>query len=354
MKKYLMLTFVAFLMLTGFQFAWGESCVEVDIELPATVVAEPGAFATGYFELINCGDEAAVIWLYLSAEINNIPFPLGQIPFYLGAGETFSREFQMPVPPISGGFEATFCVNAVSGDSEASDCATVTIEEGTTGGDGGQITGFMLASETGCVEVDLEFPETIYAAPNSFLEGYFELTNCGDEADMISFSVTLDSELFGQPITVGNVTLPMAAGEVISREFRFPVPPALPEGTFGICVTATSGDAVTTACQTIEIVNDWGGEGISSSKFNLTNSPNPFNPSTSISFELPQAADVNLTIYNILGQEVSTLVSERLSAGAHTFDWRQGLDRNPVSSGIYLYRLRVNDEVISRKMTLLK
>ncbi|GEM_PF-2289590 len=85
------------------------------------------------------------------------------------------------------------------------------------------------------------------------------------------------------------------------------------------------------------------------------NYPNPFNPSTQIDFQLPQAAHVTLEVYNLVGQRVAILVNERLDPGYHTAVWH-GDDQsgNPVSSGVYFYRLRTEDVNLTRKMMLVK
>lgn len=85
------------------------------------------------------------------------------------------------------------------------------------------------------------------------------------------------------------------------------------------------------------------------------NYPNPFNPSTRIEFALPQAADVNLTVYNILGEKVKTLVNEHMNAGIHfvTFDGNDD-NNNSVASGIYFYRIKAGDFNQSKKMMMLK
>ena len=80
------------------------------------------------------------------------------------------------------------------------------------------------------------------------------------------------------------------------------------------------------------------------------NYPNPFNPTTKIQFNLPLQSEVNVTIYDILGREVTTLVNQELSAGTHTFTW----DASRYSSGIYIYRLVTPNAVVSNKMTLIK
>jgi hypothetical protein len=85
------------------------------------------------------------------------------------------------------------------------------------------------------------------------------------------------------------------------------------------------------------------------------NHPNPFNPSTTISYDLPGRAYVRLTIYNLLGQEVAVLVDDVQTAGSHDVEWN-GTDRHgkPVATGVYLYSLSAGEKKVSRKMLLLK
>jgi hypothetical protein len=82
----------------------------------------------------------------------------------------------------------------------------------------------------------------------------------------------------------------------------------------------------------------------------VLNFPNPFNPSTTISFGLGAPSQVNLTVYNIAGQVVRTLVDQHLEAGEHSFQF----DGGNVSSGVYFYRLQTETAVETRKMILLK
>ncbi|MBD3233832.1 MAG: T9SS type A sorting domain-containing protein [candidate division Zixibacteria bacterium] len=78
--------------------------------------------------------------------------------------------------------------------------------------------------------------------------------------------------------------------------------------------------------------------------------PNPFNASTTITFELPVAGDVNLGVYNLMGQKVATMVNGEMEAGNHNVSW----DASSQASGIYFYRLSANGEVSTRRMILLK
>ena len=91
-------------------------------------------------------------------------------------------------------------------------------------------------------------------------------------------------------------------------------------------------------------------------EFSLSqNYPNPFNPLTKIDFALPKTGEAVITIYNILGQEVTTLINQRLDYGYHTVTWR-GTDRagRPVSSGVYFSELRARGFRQTKKMLLLK
>jgi len=85
------------------------------------------------------------------------------------------------------------------------------------------------------------------------------------------------------------------------------------------------------------------------------NVPNPFNPTTNISFDLPRQSFVRLEVINVLGQRVKTLVNESLPAGIHTvtFDGRDD-NQQQVASGVYFYRLETEGFSQSRKMILLK
>ena len=80
------------------------------------------------------------------------------------------------------------------------------------------------------------------------------------------------------------------------------------------------------------------------------NYPDPFNPSTTISFTIPGRSVVTLKVYDILGREVSTIVSEELSAGAYSRQWNAA----KMSSGIYFYRLQTGTFTQTKKMIVLK
>jgi hypothetical protein len=80
------------------------------------------------------------------------------------------------------------------------------------------------------------------------------------------------------------------------------------------------------------------------------NYPNPFNPATTISFSVPTQSFVSLKVFDTLGREVSTLLSQQLSVGTYSRQWNtEGL-----SSGVYFYRLQAGEYVETKKMILLK
>ena len=86
------------------------------------------------------------------------------------------------------------------------------------------------------------------------------------------------------------------------------------------------------------------------------NYPNPFNPSTQISFDIPEGGEyIMLNIYNILGQNVSTLVNGVMNPGRYTMDWNATDEiGNPVASGIYFYELRSESFTARKKMLLIR
>ena len=85
------------------------------------------------------------------------------------------------------------------------------------------------------------------------------------------------------------------------------------------------------------------------------NYPNPFNPETTIKYQLPEAGKVVLKIYNVMGQEIRTLVNEDKEAGYYNIHW-DGRDQlgDRVPSSVYIYRLKTNSLVFSKRMILIK
>ena len=99
------------------------------------------------------------------------------------------------------------------------------------------------------------------------------------------------------------------------------------------------------------LVSDVDDSGILPTEYVLEqNYPNPFNPSTNFVIKIAKSGYTTLRIYNLLGQEVALVVNEELSPGVYSFNF----DASELSSGIYMYRLSVNDFTASKKMIFLK
>jgi hypothetical protein len=116
------------------------------------------------------------------------------------------------------------------------------------------------------------------------------------------------------------------------------IPDALP---YSFQIHATIEDIPSASEEPIELPAAWSLE---------QNYPNPFNPVTEIRFALPRAEYVTLKVYNLLGQEVATLVDDLMSAGLH----RATFDGASLASGVYLYRLESASFSATRKMLLMK
>ena len=107
--------------------------------------------------------------------------------------------------------------------------------------------------------------------------------------------------------------------------------------------------------QTVTSIEDHGISGIPSEVTLSQNYPNPFNPSTTITYSLPHSSTVSIKIYNIAGEEVSTLVNESKPAGTHSVIWVGENNRGlPLPSGLYVYKLTADGTSISKRMLLLK
>ncbi len=100
------------------------------------------------------------------------------------------------------------------------------------------------------------------------------------------------------------------------------------------------------ALVSVEIAND-----LLPVKYHVSqNYPNPFNPTTTINFSIPEATFVYLKIFNSLGEEIQTLISEELSAGNYKYDW----NAINLPSGIYFYKLQSENFIETKKMILIK
>ena len=94
---------------------------------------------------------------------------------------------------------------------------------------------------------------------------------------------------------------------------------------------------------------------INCSELTVSNYPNPFNPTTTISFNLSSNSDVSVEVYNVKGQKVKTLLKEKMNQGQHEVVWNGLNEKNkPVSSGVYLYKVKAGNQETVKRMILLK
>jgi hypothetical protein len=138
--------------------------------------------------------------------------------------------------------------------------------------------------------------------------------------------------------------------------------PMLSRATVRFSISATDGiDTVkVTGDDRVVFVNRYDylsteSEGIPTEFALHENYPNPFNPTTTLRFDLPDISDITLTIYNMLGQKVRTFIMQSTPAGYHSVKWDATNDYGEqVGAGVYLYQLQTKDFVKTRKMVLLK
>ncbi len=181
-------------------------------------------------------------------------------------------------------------------------------------------------------------------------------------------SVELDSPL---PITSGDDIAIMV--KIQNSSYGYPLISsgggALESGKTYIGLTGTSGDwtdmanysedaAIRARCsQSLVVSADDGlNDEIKPSDFVLGNNyPNPFNPRTQIGYSIGAESHVTVAVYNILGQHISTIVDEMKEAGEYTVEWDATDDAGePVSTGIYFYRIQAGDFSDTKKMLLLR
>jgi hypothetical protein len=155
-----------------------------------------------------------------------------------------------------------------------------------------------------------------------------------------------------------DLTLKFSRSEIVSAispvfdgdEVMLTITGAMSDGTLlagGDCVLIRGPKAIPIGSETANIPEEGG--------FEAWCYPNPFNPETNISYRLPEAGEVSLIVYNVMGQEVARLVDRYQAAGLYTVRWTGRDDSGvQVASGIYFYRLQAGEFGLTRKMMLLK
>ncbi len=188
---------------------------------------------------------------------------------------------------------------------------------------------------------------------------YSPQDSVGDEQDVsisqdssLVLSISVDGTANQYQWTKGGVNIPGAT----DSSYTISAATATDEGSYGCKITNTIATELTLYSRPINVAVA-GVVGIEDQStyvpetFSLNqNYPNPFNPSTIISYQLPQQSNVELAIYNMAGQIVSSLVSEQQSAGSYQYEW----DADGLVSGVYFYRITAGEFVKVKKLLLLK
>ena len=210
----------------------------------------------------------------------------------------------------------------------------------------------------------LTFSITVNAPLEFDLKGFFNFFSGVGKANPTSdptMLATIDDFVVGQ--RVAGLVLPAGTGG--TAPLMYSLSPGLPVGLSFDPVARTISGMPTAESQPVYTYTVTDAHGVQASlslqtrptTFALAdNYPNPFNPSTTIRYALPEASDVELTVYNVAGQAVRTLVSEQQSAGRYVVEWDATNDSgHRLSSGLYFYRLEVGGQFHDvKKMLLLK
>lgn len=148
---------------------------------------------------------------------------------------------------------------------------------------------------------------------------------------------------YGQTATQGNlgVSLVFRTKAEIENSYIDVTEGQLADGSYGLNQVASLGQVqVQTRPEIFGLADNY---------------PNPFNPETTLKYQLPEAADVKLEVYNVVGQVVRTLVADHQNAGRYVVQWDATNDNGqPLSSGIYFYHIQAGEFQKTKKMLLLK
>ena len=183
------------------------------------------------------------------------------------------------------------------------------------------------------------------------IEGYTYNPTTGDPVDYVLLKINNQPGEFTCTDSIGNFEYKLPAGiyNVYAERVFY-------EDIIEYQIEVIDGEFTQISIPMFEIVDVDENEIVSAhNDFNLMNYPNPFNPETTISFSIQSDINVELSIFNIKGQKIKTLINEQMQKGKHNAIW-SGVDENnkPVSSGIYLYKIKAGKQESVNRMLLLK
>lgn len=193
-----------------------------------------------------------------------------------------------------------------------------------------------------------------YSQPNTYTWS-LTVTDNGGATDQVTGQITISAGASRLTVNPASGTIPAGGSQLISATYDAQ---GQPNGTyFGTIVIGGNGGQISLPVTVfVDPSVGIGDEPVAVEGFALhPNYPNPFNPATTITYDLEKSAPVTLTVYNLRGQRVRTLVQATQGAGSYAVQWDGRDDTGrPVSSGMYVYRLQAGERVASRKMTLLQ
>ncbi len=213
------------------------------------------------------------------------------------------------------------------------------------------------------VDLDWFFQEWIYGENRPYYEYWWLPAPSGNDYDLTVHidQIQTNAPPFRMPVDIQVVT--------VSGETTFTVVDSLEHQEFSFTLDEEPQNVyidrynwilkhVRMVDPPVGVGDDNGGIAVPRALSLGQNYPNPFNPSTVIGYEIPERldrADMKLTIYDIRGRKVRELISGPVSKGRHEVAWNGRDDGGrPVGSGIFLYRLEVGGEIMTRRMVLLK
>ncbi len=193
----------------------------------------------------------------------------------------------------------------------------------------------------------------IFSYALSMQNGYYEVTLKFAEIYQTGAGLRLFNVTIEDSTVISNMDIFALAGENSAYDVTIPV--TLADGILNIAFISVKDNAKLSALVVRKASPTGVKNRIEQSQkcfaYSLfQNHPNPFNPSTSISFTLPSRSFVTLKIFDLLGREVSTIVSEELPAGDHSRQW----NAEDFPSGVYFYRLQAGSFIETKKLVLLK
>ena len=205
------------------------------------------------------------------------------------------------------------------------------------------------------VDPDNNDPVEVFPAiPNSWWTSGVSFTNI-----LVKGGILVSGKIIGNEITISLANINSVSTITALRVWLPPGTTSLSQSPYGTVVAnnyATLSDTIagnSSKDYNFFLSTTWvkGNSTQTSLKFGLSqNYPNPFNPTTQINYSIPQTSIVTLKIYNLLGQEVATLVNREQKSGNYIVSF----DASKLASGVYIYKIQAGDLSLTKKMTFLK